>query len=106
MTRRRGPPADLEHLQLLLDRFRADHNVERPHQGIGNLTPAQRYLPGPTAETPLASSPRRGRQNTSLPPLLLTRKVDPRGGVGYDGLGIIIPRRHAGARPFLSRSAS
>jgi hypothetical protein len=48
-----GPPADLEHLQLLLDRFRAYHNGERPHQGIGDVTPAQRYLPGPTAVTPL-----------------------------------------------------
>jgi hypothetical protein len=26
---------------------------------------------------------------------VVTRKVDPRGVVGYDGLGIIIPRRYA-----------
>jgi transposase InsO family protein len=93
-----GPALDLERLQLLLDRFRAYYNGERPHQGIGNMTPAQRYLPGPTAETPLgqlalAESDKRPR----YPPYSITRKVDPRGVVGYDGLGIIIPRRYAGA---------
>jgi hypothetical protein len=38
---------------------------------------------------------------------LVTRKVDRRGVVGYDGLGIIIPRRYAGAtvRIFRDRRA-
>jgi transposase InsO family protein len=43
-----GPALDLEHLQLLLDRFRSHYNEERPHQGIGDATPSERYLPGPT----------------------------------------------------------
>src|SRR5439155_10357494 len=50
-----GPPLDLEHLQLLLDRFRAHYNSERPHQGIGNLTPAVRYLPGHQLAQPLGA---------------------------------------------------
>ncbi|HET8606010.1 MAG TPA: integrase core domain-containing protein [Gaiellaceae bacterium] len=48
-----GPPLDLEHLQLLLDRFRDHYNHERPHQGIRNHTPAERYLPGRQAAKPL-----------------------------------------------------
>jgi transposase InsO family protein len=37
-----GPASDLEQLQLLLDRFRSYYNEQRPHQGTGNLTPAER----------------------------------------------------------------
>ena len=44
------PPAcDLPHLQEILDGFRFHYNRERPHQGIGNLTPAERYI----APTPI-----------------------------------------------------
>src|SRR6266571_4536065 len=42
-----GPPRDLPHLQELLDRFRAHYNEDRPHQGISDLTPAERYRPSP-----------------------------------------------------------
>jgi transposase InsO family protein len=38
-----GPADDLPHLQELLDAFRWHYNADRPHQGIGNLTPAERY---------------------------------------------------------------
>jgi Integrase core domain len=38
-----GPAYDLPRLQELLDAFRHHYNRERPHQGIGNLTPAERY---------------------------------------------------------------
>ena len=37
-----GPPRDLAHLQELLDRFRHHYNEDRPHQGIADLTPAER----------------------------------------------------------------
>jgi transposase InsO family protein len=93
-----GPAADLEHLQLLLDRFRAHYNDERPHQGIGNQTPAERYLPGPSADTPLGelALPQPVRPPT-YPPYSVTRKVDANGIVSYDRLGIIIPGRYAGS---------
>ena len=92
-----GPPLDLEHLQLLLDRFRTHYNRERPHQGISNQTPAERYLPGqstePLGELTLAEADK----TPNYPPHAQLRKVDRRGIVGYDRLGIIIPRRYAGA---------
>jgi transposase InsO family protein len=81
-----GPAVDLEHLQLLLDRFRHHYNGERPHQGIGNATPGERYLPGRTPVAPLADAPE-----------ALTRRVAANGLVRYDGLAIILPRRYAGA---------
>jgi hypothetical protein len=34
-------------LQDLLDAFRVHYNEERPHQGIEDATPAQRYEPAP-----------------------------------------------------------
>jgi len=93
-----GPAADLEHLQLLLDRFRTHYNDERPHQGIGNQTPAERYLPRPApdgspGELALAEPDR----TLTYPPYSVTRKVDTNGIVSYDRLGIIIPTRYAGA---------
>jgi transposase InsO family protein len=93
-----GPALDLEHLQLLLDRFRAHYNSERPHQGINNQTPAERYLPGRSVEPTLGELTLAEADKTpSYPPHAQLRKVDGRGIVGYDGLGIIIPRRYAGA---------
>jgi len=93
-----GPPLDLEHLQLLLDRFRAHYNSERPHQGIGNQAPAERYLPGRSIEQPLGElTLAKADKAPNYPPHAQLRKVDARGIVGYDRLGIIIPRRYAGA---------
>lgn len=51
-------PETAEQMQELLDEFRVHYNVERPHQGIADATPAERYramvpdlapdpLPGP-----------------------------------------------------------
>jgi transposase InsO family protein len=93
-----GPAADLEHLQLLLDRFRDHYNQERPHQGIGNNTPAERYLPGPTSaalhgELQLAEV----ESGPHYPPHSLLRKVWRNGVVSYDGLAITLGKRYAGA---------
>jgi transposase InsO family protein len=43
-----GPALDLEHLQLLLDRFRSHHNGERPHHG--SATRLRRALPARAGE--------------------------------------------------------
>jgi transposase InsO family protein len=94
-----GPALDLEHLQLLLDRFRQHYNGERPHQGIGNATPAERYLPGPPASAPLAEQARAERDRSRAePPAAALRTVSPSGIVRYHGLAIIVGRRFAGAR--------
>lgn len=93
-----GPAVDLEHLQLLLDRFRSHYNQERPHQGIGDATPAERYLPGPTPATPLAEPALAETESRpDYPPHSLLRKVWRNGVVSYDGMAITLGKRYAGA---------
>jgi transposase InsO family protein len=93
-----GPAADLEHLQLLLDRFRSHYNDDRPHQGIGNQTPAERYLCGPASAVRLGELQLAEHEKTPpYPPYSLTRKVWDNGVVGYQRLAINIGRRYRGA---------
>lgn len=40
-----GGADDIEGLQAIVDDFRHDYNTDRPHQGIGDLTPAERFRP-------------------------------------------------------------
>lgn len=93
-----GPAVDLEHLQLLLDRFQSHYNQERPHQGIGDATPAERYLPGSAAAAPLEelTLPETERR-PDYPPHSLLRKVWRNGVVSYDGMAITLGKRYAGA---------
>jgi transposase InsO family protein len=92
-----GPVLDLEHLQLLLDCFRSHYNDVRPHQGIGNLTPAERYLPGPAPAARLPEPERAEHKISLYPPYSITRKVWDNGVVGYQRLAINIGRRYRGA---------
>jgi transposase InsO family protein len=93
-----GPAADLEHLQLLLDRFCSHDNDERPHRGIGNLTPAERYLPPPgPAAPPGELEPAQAEGAPDYPPYSLTRKVWDNGVVGYQRLAVNVGRRYRGA---------
>jgi Integrase core domain len=93
-----GPALDLEHLQLLLDRFRTHYNSERPHQGIGNQTPAERYHAGPPPGSPLGELALAEHEKTPpSTPHSLTRKVWRNGVVTYDGFGITLGRRYRGA---------
>jgi transposase InsO family protein len=93
-----GPASDLEHLQLLLDRFRSHDNAERPHQGIGNQTPAERYLPAPAPTAPLGElTLAEHAKSPSYAPHSLIRKVWPTGVVTFDGFAIILGRRYRGA---------
>jgi transposase InsO family protein len=93
-----GPAADLEHLQLLLDRFRSHYNEQRPHQGIGNHTPAERYLPRRAPDAPLGELALPEHERIPpYPPYSLTRKVWDNGVVGYQRLAINVGRRYRGA---------
>lgn len=93
-----GPVLDLEHLQLLLDRFRSHYNQERPHRAIGDATPAERYLPGPTPATPLGElALAEAERRRDYPPHTLLRKVWRNGVVSYDGMAITLGKRYAGA---------
>jgi transposase InsO family protein len=92
-----GPPYDLDHLQELLDGFRHHYNRERPHQGIGNLTPAERFIfRSPVAEAVSTGVDDRGEP--VYPPRALVRKVTSVGNIGYLGIQITIGRRWAHGR--------
>jgi transposase InsO family protein len=91
-----GPAADLEHLQLLLERFQTHYNTQRPHQALGDLTPAERYTPGAApAVAELASA--EPRQDVVYPPHTLTRKVSRTGVFSFAGLAIALPIEYVGA---------
>jgi hypothetical protein len=88
------PATHLDQLQARLDRFRNHYNQERPHQGIGDLTPAERYQPNaPLGQLPLADT-----DQPRYPKHALVRKVSASGNVTYQRLTIGLGRRWAGAR--------
>jgi transposase InsO family protein len=92
---KRPPAADLPQLQALLDAYREYYNNRR-HQGIGGLTPQQRWdLRDKTQPdgTPIAP-----------PPLITRPTVSPRGAVGVDGHEIALGKRHAGAATTVFRT--
>lgn len=93
-----GPAADLDHLQLLLDRFRAHYNDERPHQGIGDLTPVERYRPSSSAAAALGELQLSEAERPDYPPHSIVRKVWSNGLISYAGMGIMLGARWAGAR--------
>ncbi len=88
-----GPPQDLAHLQQLLDRFRHHYNEERPHQGIGDLTPAERYRPGPTSPPPSEEV-----EEPVYPRGAIIRTVWSNGVVTYDRRNIGLGKRWAGCK--------
>jgi transposase InsO family protein len=65
--RRHGLAADLAALQARLDQFCAYYNEQRPHQGIGRVTPLSRWQANPTAKpatVPLAHPAPRNQSHT------------------------------------------
>jgi transposase InsO family protein len=93
-----GPAWDLPHLQELLDAFRHHYNSERPHQGIGDLTPAERFRwkPAVTDASPSVGYDERGEP--VYPTRAIVRKVTSIGNIGYASATINLGRRWAGAR--------
>ena len=91
-------PVDLTELQTLLDTFKHHYNHERPHQGIGDHTPAERYRSGfPAAETAAASRLDTSEAEPRYPPHSILRKVWRNGITGHRNRAIIVGRRFAGA---------
>ena len=62
-----GPFDDLAALNTELDRFRRHYNTLRPHQGIGDVTPAERFAATTPAGPDPDAAPRRreSRRNTA-----------------------------------------
>lgn len=92
-----GPPADLEHLQLLHERLRSHYNEERPHQGIGDWTPLERYQGG-TGESVLGAPALAAEEEPRYPPRAIVRAVAANGAFAFGGSHINIGTRFAGAR--------
>jgi transposase InsO family protein len=88
-----GPPHDLAHLQQLLDRFRTHYNEERPHQGIGDAAPAERYRPTPSRTLPDIEP-----EEPTYPRGAIIRTVWPIGVVTYDRRNIGLGKRWAGCK--------
>lgn len=67
--RRQPLAADIDALQTQLDEFAQIYNHERPHQGIGRVTPASRWLAGTPATpdgTPLEHPTKRAARITKV----------------------------------------
>ena len=80
-----------------MDGFRFHYNRERPHQGIGDLTPAERYaFSPPVAEAPMSLGVDEHGEPV-YPPQCLVRKVNRVGVLGFDGKSIQVGRRWTGA---------
>ena len=92
-----GPPFDLEHLQELLDGFRFHYNRRRPHQGIGDPTPAERYGTEPLPPAQIRLPGPEEMTGPSYPPHSILRKVGSSGNLGYSGKLIQVGMRWAGA---------
>jgi transposase InsO family protein len=93
-----GPVEDLVHLQELLDGFRHHYNTERPHQGIDNMTPVERFRHvAPTVEGPISTGTDADGEPT-YPPRSIVRKVSSIGNIGYKNSAINVGNRFAGGR--------
>lgn len=93
-----GPAADLRELQALVDRFRAHYNQERPHQGIDDATPAERYRAGWARAGATRAPALAADGEPSYPPRAIVRKVASNGVFAYAGTHINIGVRYAAAR--------
>jgi len=92
-----GPAFDLEHLQELLDGFRFHYNRQRPHQGIGDATPAERYGTEPTPANVIRLPGVDEMTEPIYPPYAFVRKVGSSGNIGFRGKLICVGSRFAGA---------
>ena len=75
----------LDELQELLDRFRLYYNESRPHQGIDDDTPAERYN---AEHSPSEIEPREPSPQLTYPPRSILRKVSRCGNLSFRGCQI------------------
>ena len=92
-----GPPETLEHLQELLDGFRFHYNRRRPHQGIGDATPAERYGVTPIDPDEIRFPDPAEMTEPDYPPDAYVRKVGETGNIGWRGKLVHVGSRYATA---------
>jgi transposase InsO family protein len=85
-------PRNLPAAQRLLDDYRHDYNTARPHEGIDQHFPAERYLADDGVELPPAEL----APADPYPPGCLKRRVLTNGCFGYGGTRLPIDARWAG----------
>lgn len=93
-----GPVFDVDHLQELLDGFRFHYNRQRPHQGIGDATPAERYGTETITDNMIRLPGVDEMTEPVYPPHAFVRKVGATGNIGFRGKLIQVGMRFAGAR--------
>lgn len=89
-----GYAADLGDLQTRLDEFCTYYNEQRPHQGIGRVTPLSRWLANPAsgpADKPLEHPNRTGRiHNVTVTPSGVIELAETNIGVGVEWAGTAV----------------
>ena len=83
--------ADIDEAQAAFDNWVADYNTNRPHQGIGMATPAERFNTRPEPADEPATIPAPGPTPTEV-----TRHVTVSGNISVTGQTFNIGRRYAG----------
>jgi transposase InsO family protein len=87
-----GGADDFDHLQSLVDAFRGDYNNDRPHQAIGDATPAERYRPSDMLFDQVVLN------QPAYPADAIVRKVDTGGMVMFEYLRIALGTEWTGKR--------
>jgi len=85
-------PRSLTGAQRVLDTYRHDYNHVRPHEALGQATPASVYQPGEPVELPTGEF----EPADAYPPGALMRRIDPQGRIRYGNITLTVERRWAG----------
>jgi hypothetical protein len=84
-------PRSLRTAQTVLDAYRYDYDYVRPHEALGQATPASVYQPG----HPLQLPPIDLEPADAYPPGAIMRHIDDRGRFAYGGKSFTIEQRWA-----------
>jgi transposase InsO family protein len=84
-------PRGVVEAQHVIDAYRADYDTVRPHEALGQRTPAEVYLPG----TPVELPPIDLEPADPYPAGALRRHIDPHGRIRYGHHTLTVERRWA-----------
>lgn len=77
--------ASIEEAQATLDEWVAHYNAERPHQGIGMASPAERFTPGAPPAPSLVGVPAAEQEPQRPQTGTCPRRVGPEGRLNFEG---------------------